>query len=349
MNPSNINAIIDRIISKKIYFSYKDKIYYYKFPDIDIKLESNLIYEETFEQLKFEDIILEEDVDNTLQEYEIVDYSLKKHLERLNKKLDDLKVELFSSFYIDSKKKKIKNSIKNLRKNIQEAENQSRYLDRLTIESICANIQNEFLLLNGIYTKDHSLVFNSDVLGNVDQNLFNNLGQEIAKKFLKGYEYRIVARSLSWKSLWGIKNHHIFEGSVSEWSDEQKTIVSISQMYDSIYQHPECPEDDIIQDDDAIDGWSIYHSRKIKEEKKKNGVSSKLDRHKNAQEIFVVAETDEDIKSIIGMNDHTGFNRMKSKVDHAMVAAATQGTVREIDIPIVQSDLRQKSMEQRRK
>ena len=348
MNLSNINAIIDRIISKKIYFSYKDKIYYYKFPDIDIKLESNLIYEETFEQLKFEDI-LEEDVDNTLQEYEIVDYSLKKHLERLNKKLDDLKVELFSSFYIDSKKKKIKNSIKNLRKNIQEAENQSRYLDRLTIESICANIQNEFLLLNGIYTKDHSLVFNSDVLGNVDQNLFNNLGQEIAKKFLKGYEYRIVARSLSWKSLWGIKNHHIFEGSVSEWSDEQKTIVSISQMYDSIYQHPECPEDDIIQDDEAIDGWSIYHSRKIKEEKKKNGVSSKLDRHKNAQEIFVVAETDEDIKSIIGMNDHTGFNRMKSKVDHAMVAAATQGTVREIDIPIVQSDLRQKSMEQRRK
>ena len=123
MNLSNINAIIDRIISKKIYFSYKDKIYYYKFPDIDIKLESNLIYEETFEQLKLEDIILEEDVDNTLQEYEIVDYTLKKHLERLNKKLDDLKVELFSSFYIDSKKKKIKNSIKNLRKNIQEAEN----------------------------------------------------------------------------------------------------------------------------------------------------------------------------------------------------------------------------------
>lgn len=348
MNLNNINGIINRIISKKIYFYYKDTLYYYKFPDIDIKLQADLLYDETFEQLKFDDIILEENLDYYLQEYEIVNFSLKDHLKRLNKKLDDLKIELFQNFFLTSKRKAVENKIKNLRRNIEEAEIQNYSLAKLTIENICANIQNDFLLLNGIFSSNHKLVFNSKDLTDVDQFLFNALSQEINKKFLKSSDYRLVARSSNWKALWNIKKHHIFDGSVASWSEEQKTMVGISQMYDSVYQHPDCPEDEIIEHDDALDGWSTYHSRKIKEEKKKNGVSSKLEKHKNAQEVFVVANSQQDVEDIIGMNDSEGLGRMQSKINFVIDKQKKSEKVLEIEIPQVRSDL-QKTLNEQRK
>jgi hypothetical protein len=345
MKLNNINGLIDRIICKKIYFTYQDKWYYYKFPNSDIRMQGNLLYDETFDRLKYDDIILEEDVDFYLQEYEVVDYPLRSQVERLNKKLDNLKIDLFKNFFMDSKQKKIKRNIANLRINIEQEENMLHYLDRFTIENICLNIQNEFLLLNGIHDKNHNLIFDSNRLDDVDQILFNNLSQEIGKKFLKSSEYRQIARSSNWKALWNIKNHDIFGEPISEWSEEQKTLISISQMYDNIYQHPDCPDDKVIEDDDALDGWSLLQSSKIKEEKKKSGVDNIVSKHKNAQEIFMVAETQEDIENIIGLNSNEGLSRMKSKLDFVTQTTSSGKSVKEIEVPQVQQDLMQKTLQ----
>ena len=348
MNLHNINGIINRIISKKIYFYYKDVLYYYKFPTIDIRIQSDLLYNETFEQLKFGDIILEEDLDYYLQAYEVVNFSLKEHLKRLYKKLDDFKIDLFKNFYMPSKRKAIENRIKNLRSNIITAETQNHSLVKLTIENICANVQNDFLLLHGIhFANNDKLVFNADDMLDVDQILFNALAQEVNKKFLTSAEFRTIARSSSWRAIWNVKNHNIFPGSVSEWSEEQKSIVGISQMYDNIHQHPDCPEDDIIENDDALDGWSEFHNRKNKEEKKKNGVNSKLEKHKNAQEVFVVANSQEDVEGIIGMNDNEGLQRMNSKLDFVIKNQNKTNGVKEIEIPQVRADLQRSLAEQK--
>lgn len=335
MKLKNINSIIDRIVSRRIYFTYNDSVYYYLFPDSSLKLKSSLLYEEHFEKFKYDNVLLEEDIDYHLAEYDIADQSMKKFIEQMGKKLDNLKVEYYQNFYKDSKKKQLKRQIESTINSISKTESQLHYLDRLTIENICATIQNEYLFANGIYDDNNNLIFNYDNIDSIDQKLFTIFSQIISEKFLNIKDFKAIARSNEWRIIWTIKNHPIFPGPVCEWTDEQRTLVTISQSYDNIYQHPECPEEEIIDDDYALDGWSILQNRKIKEEKKQKGVDNILSRHKNAQEIFMVAETDQDLQNIMGLNNSAGLAKIQARVS----AVQQAGTVKESQLPDVRTDL----------
>ena len=335
MKLKNINSIIDRIVSRRIYFTYNDSVYYYLFPDSSLKLKSSLLYEEHFEKFKYDDVLLEEDIDYHLAEYQIADESLKKFIEQMGKKLDNIKVEYYENFYKDSKKKQLRSKIESTINSISKTESQLHYLDRLTIENICATIQNEYLFANGIYDNNNNLIFNYDNIDSIDQKLFTIFSQIISEKFLNIRDFKTIARSNEWRIIWTIKNHPIFPGPVCEWTDEQRTLVTISQSYDNIYQHPECPEEEIIDDDYALDGWSILQNRKIKEEKKQKGVDNILSRHKNAQEIFMVAETDQDLQNIMGLNNNIGLSKIQTRVS----AVNKSGSVKEGQLPDVRSDL----------
>lgn len=335
MKLKNINSIIDRIVSRRIYFTYNDSVYYYLFPDSSLKLKSSLLYEEHFEKFKYDNVLLEEDIDYHLAEYEIADHSMRKFIEQMGKKLDNLKVDYYENFYKDSKKKQLKRQIESTISSISKTESQLHYLDRLTIENICATIQNEYLFANGIYDNNNSLVFNYEDIDSIDQKLFTIFSQIISEKFLNITDFKTIARSNEWRIIWTIKNHPIFPGPVCEWTDEQRTLVTISQSYDNIYQHPDCPDEAIIADDYALDGWSILQNRKIKEEKKQKGVDNILSKHKNAQEIFMVAETDQDLQNIMGLNNNEGLAKIQARVN----AVNKSGSVKESQLPDVRTNL----------
>jgi hypothetical protein len=336
MQIRNISAVIDRIVCKKIYFSYKDNIYYYLYPNSELRLRSSLLYEEHYDKLKYDNLI-EEDIDYYLQDYDIADASLRKFLDNKYKQLDNLKVDLYENFWKTKESQTIRNKVKTVRKTIQDTENQLHYLDSLTTEYLCSQRQNEFLFLNGIYDTNNDLVFDYSRPDEIDEYTFNNMIRSISNKLLKNAEYRIIARSAEWKSIWNIKNHNIFSDPIIEWSEEQKTLVAFSQMYDNIHSHPECPDSKIIEDDDALDGWSIYQNKKLEQEKKKNGVSNILDKHKNAQEIFLVAQDDKEFEKIMEMNDSKSLNTLKNRFDFIN----KHGAVTEDRLPDVREDIRQ--------
>lgn len=335
MKLKNINSIIDRIVTRRIYFTYNDSVYYYLFPDSSLKLRSSILYDEYFEKFKYDNVLLEEDLEYHLVEYDIADHSLKKFIEQLEKKLENLKVEYYENFYKDSKKKQLRTKIESTISSISKTQEQLHYLDRLTIENMCATIQNEYLFANGIYNNNNNLVFNYDNIDSIDQKLFTIFSQIISEKFLNISDFKTIARSNEWRIIWTVKNHPIFPGPVCDWSDEQKTLVTISQSYDNIYQHPDCPEEDVIDDDYALDGWSILQNRKIKEEKKQKGVDNILSKHKNAQEIFMVAETDQDLQNIMGLNNNTGLNKIQARAE----AVKKSGSIKEAQIDDVRNDL----------
>lgn len=333
----NISAVIDRILSKKIYFSYKDVTYYYLFPSSDLRLQSSLVYEDCYDGVKYDNLI-KEDIDFYLQDYDIADASLKKFLEGKYKQLDNTKIDLYENFYKTKENANIRRKLKTLRHTISETEKQLHYLDSLTAEYQCAQRQNEFLFLNGIYDKNHKLVFNYNNINTIDEHTFNQMISVINTKLLNSTDFRYIARSAEWHSIWNIKNHRIFDDAVVEWSEEQKSLIAFSQMYDNIYQHMECPDDKIIEDDDALDGWSLYQKRKLEQEKKKKGVSSINDRHKNASEIFMVANNAEEFDHIMSLNDNEASNRMKQKFDY--LNANKGKVVREDQLPDVRQDIR---------
>lgn len=338
MKLRNISAVIDRIVSKKIYFSYKDNIYYYLFPNCELRLQSSLIYEDYYDKIKYDNLI-QEDIDFYLQDYDIADMSLRKFLETKYKQLDNLKIELYENFFKTKESSAIRNKLKIIRNTILETEKQLHYLDSLTTEYLCSQRQNEFLFINGIYNSGHKLVFNYNNIDTIDEFTFNSMVGIINSKLLNSTDFRYIARSSEWISIWNIKNHRIFDEPVIQWSEEQKSLVAFSQMYDNIYQHLECPDDKIIEDDDALDGWSLYQKRKIQQEKKKKGVSSINEKHKNAGEIFIVAKDAQEFDHIMDMNDNEALNKMKQKFDY--LEKNKGKTVREDELPDVRQSIQQ--------
>ncbi len=134
---------------------------------------------------------------------------------------------------------------------------------------------------------------------------------------------RLVARTEPWRSFWST-NPRGFRIT----GDEQKVLILFSKMYDNVYEHPERPVDEIINDDDMLDGWYIFMKRKSIEEKKANAKDVLTKKHPNAQEIFMTASTPEHAKEIADMND-VRANIIKGKREAGMKDG---GIVRDKDI-----------------
>ena len=66
-----------------------------------------------------------------------------------------------------------------------------------------------------------------------------------------------------------------------------KILCSFSRMYDSVYKNTECPSDDVIQDDDMLDGWFIQQTKEQEERQKEKLSEDKLShlKHGNGQEL----------------------------------------------------------------
>ncbi len=69
---------------------------------------------------------------------------------------------------------------------------------------------------------------------------------------------RAVARCNEWRMRWrGARDSNAspFEGSSADWDTNKVNIVCWSKFYDTVFEHPDCPGDKIINDDDALQQW----------------------------------------------------------------------------------------------
>jgi len=77
-----------------------------------------------------------------------------------------------------------------------------------------------------------------------------------------------------------------------------------SSMYDNIQESMECPTEEVIADDDMLDGWFILQRRKQKSEKAKSELESKTSNQKiaNSDEIMIMTDSAKEAENIHGMN-----------------------------------------------
>jgi hypothetical protein len=162
------------------------------------------------------------------------------------------------------------------------------------------------------------------------------LVQQIDSLCISLSDIKILARSSIWKSYWSAhKNNTVFDGSVCEWTDDQRTLFKISQMYDNIYEHPDCPDDIVINDDDMLDGWMIFQQREQSKLKKQKSLESSNNKMKNANEVFLFPKTQEEFSDVISLNSDENKMIIKEKMDFIK----EKGSVKDYELPDVQRDI----------
>jgi hypothetical protein len=313
MDQRTISIYLSRILSGFYIFTSGNQKYKLVYPDISIKYEAELFADQVYEENKFNDWIKEEDIIYALIDMGVWSHNGDDSLKNIEKQIEDYKVELFNSYLNPTKLKTLRKTLLNIKNQHNRLYEIRHSLDHLTVEGYSQALKNQYILINSLFTSTNERLYNS--VEEADFNRLNAISSVITNNTIDINTYRKIARSDIWKNYWSANNDQLFDKATINWTDEQKTLVVITKMYDSAYQHPECPPDQVIEDDDMFDGWMIHQKRENEKIKNKNRTEKLLEGKKlnKAGEIFVKAESQEEAQNIYDLNDNTSRHIIKER------------------------------------
>lgn len=346
MDTKDIEQLVHRILSKKQILSYGNDLLCLFTPSLDLELEADLVYRDAYESNLYSDYLLEEDLKQFLIASKILPVTYDSDIEKLEKTIDKLKIKLYKEFLEQKKRKKNEKQLNSYKKQLAQQHLKFHSFDFLVLENYAQTSRYEFIIKNTLYYhKTDKLFF--DLNNDIEYTKFSNIIESISHNIISPEKYKEIARSEYWRNYYSNNKHNLLPYSARDYSSEQKTLINISAMYDRIFEHPEAPDQPIIEHDDALDGWMLYQQEQNKKQKKEKGVDNIItDRMKNSQEIFLMSgDNKEEVQDILDLNDAQGLSKIKTRAEMVKDGA----TVEENQLPDVQNELRQKLRELNRK
>ena len=344
MNNDSIEFLLYRILCGKLLFYYQGYQYELRSPDHSLKYNAQLLYNQIINDEKYNDWIREDQIESVLIILGLWTQDTMKIVKDIEKKIDNAKVDLFKFSSFSDKVKTLRKSLNQYRTQLNKITNHKTELMSNTLEGYAASIKNEYIICNTLF-KNNSKVFVNNLKNNQNSyTYFNAIVTEINKHVIGIDDFKSLSRHQIWRSYWTYNKQNIFNSSVIDITDDQRTLVNISRMYDSVYDHPECPSDNVIEDDDMLDGWMILQRRKNEQNKNQKKIDDLNPKLKNAQEVFLMANNQETAEEILSLNSPESQHRMNEKF--AYVAA--HGQANESELPDVRRDIMNKANEMRK-
>lgn len=303
------------------------------YPNTKLKYEAELVVEQEMQQNRFADWIKKEDITNFLVSQGIWTSEAIGYLDKAEKKTEDLKVGIYQNFRVPNALKEFRKKLSSHRKTENTLLQQKHSFDYITLEGYCDSVKNTYILSRSVYDENGDLCF----LDGKKPELLDKVMWTINSNTISYTVFRKLARSPQWSYYWGAtKSGSLFERPVVDWTDEQRTLAALTRMYDNAREHPESPGDDIFNDDDAFDGWAIAERRKADKDRSKSRAEKMLPGNlKNANEVFVVANSRQEADDIMQLNDYNAAAIIKERKK----ALEMHGELKEAELPDVQRDL----------
>jgi hypothetical protein len=340
MNEEDLELLLYRILSGKTVFTYRHETYELRSPSHELRYHAQIIYQDILNDEKYNDWIKAENLENLLISIGLWSKDTPTMIKNLEKKIDKTKVDMYLSATLKEKVKSFRKILNSNRDSLNNILSKKHEMFNNTLEGYAASIKNEYIICNTLY-KNNEKVFDSVMNNQLSYVLFNNLVTEINKKIITMELFKKLALSGMWRSYWNCNKTHVFPNSVCEWTEDQRVLVGISKMYDSVYEHPECPDDSVVEDEDMLDGWMLHQKEKIKKAKKISDIDNMDPKLKGAQEVFLFANKQEEIEDIINLNSPESLFKMKQK----FAAINNAGHISDLALPDVQMDLLQQRSE----
>jgi hypothetical protein len=338
VDKENISLYLSRILSGFYYFVYGDKRYKLIYPDMTIKYQAELFANEQYELNKFNEWILDDDIIHYLVNAGLWDYTGDVMLKKLEVQIEDYKVDLFKNFLNPNRLKTIRKSLDTTKKRYDQMYSIRHYFDHLTARGYANIVKNQYIVSHSIFDDNDVLTFNLKEK-KIDLNLLNNIIEFLANNTLDIKTFRKLARSDIWRNYWSANKDYLFDKPTINWTDEQRTLVVLTKMYDSAYESTECPPDNVFEDDDMFDGWMISQKRENEKIRSKNRTEKMFGNKgglNKAQEVFLVANSKEEAEAIYNLNDSSSMNIINERNN---VIQKSGKEIQEADLPDVQRNL----------
>lgn len=337
--------LISKISVGNSYFEYYGTKYKIVPPTLEQIYLSEKIYDQEYEQLAYEGMLSKKQALDILIVRGKWNDVLENSFEKIEKAIDKLKIDLYKKFLNKSLHSPIKSQIRALEKNLAKVHDLKGSLDYLTKEYHCTTLKHQFIISVCIQDMNGNYIYNPEDFWISNGTMIEKALMAKSSEIVSQSEFRELARSNPWRNYWNISKENVFKRSSLELTNEQRTLVTYSKMYDNAYQHPECPPDEVIQDDDIFDGWTLFQQEKREKETKKKQIDDMVDgKSGGGKEVFVPVGKDDDPSQVYELNELDSRRRIRIRQD----VAKRGERIEEQKLPDIQEDFRKQMAEQRR-
>jgi len=267
-------------------------------PTIEDEYEINEAYMEAFDRARNNDIMTQDE----MLEYMIstgmwTDNDNKLEID-FKKDIEYLKTELFHSRTDSRRLQKTRTHIETAKTFLQDLMRKKYAYQENTCEGISAIAKSSEFIKRCTRINNELYDFEDISIGEI-LNLYYSM-------VLPESVSREIARNEPWRSLWILAQSNtftLFHNKERELSIDQRNLLVWSKMYDNVQESHEAPAEDVIEDDDMLDGWFILQKQK----RDKSRLHAEMEANSNSKinqsgEVCIIARSKEDRERIESMN-----------------------------------------------
>lgn len=302
--------VLNRIIQGRLRLRLGDLVLFIHEPTQEIIEESFDIYDQYYEKAYFSGVYIQEEITELLIENDLWNPVEERNIEKLKDRIENLKVQAYENFHNKRKLMGTKRQIRATERDLGTLMHKKVQFDHMSCGGVASFARRSWIIEKTTKNTDGSDFDFSRISCSAIMDRYSDATIETA-------DFRKVARSEPWRSVWitSKKRGDAFGRSASELDQNQLALCTFSVMYDNVHESPESPQEDIIEDDDCLDGWFTTQRRKYEKDKKQRQVDDliKNDKIKNSQEVFLMADNMDQAKEILDLNDPHSRNILNQR------------------------------------
>ncbi len=331
--------ILYRIIQGRLRLPFGDPVLYLYEPDKDIIEESYEIYDETYEESYFSGVPIKSELKEILFNNSMWSPDDDKMADDIESQIEEAKVYAYENYYNTPKLNGIKLSLRNLESQYNKYKSRFLSLDHISCEGAANFARSVWIISKTIKDKEQNIVKSKELP-------LTKVLEYYKSKTITASDFRYIARNEPFRSMWsaGKKTSNVFGKPTCDLTKDQLSLVQFSSMYDNVYESHESPHEDVVKDDDCLDGWFIVQKREYEKGKNQKEVDKMLGNSKiaNSQEVFVMAKDTHTAKKINSMNSPVA-NMIKANRDQQI---KEKGSLNFTEFADVQQDIITQSSQQ---
>jgi hypothetical protein len=261
-------------------------------------------------------------------------------LDGLAKDIEELKLGLWETKLKSNIREMARNGLKAAKAEHTKLLIEVHSYDHLGAAGVASMNKARYLIAASLRRLDGSKLFNENELWAASDFIIEAAAGAISQDKLDEPRLREIARTDPWRTIWAARKGEasVFGISTVDLTDEQRMLSVWSTVYDNIYEHPDCPTDEEIAEDDMLDGWMIAQKRKRDTERgSRTEAYVQNEKIRNSEEVYIPVGTAADAKKVESLNDSAAAIEKRKR----MLLLHQRGRVEEQHMPDSQLKIRQ--------
>lgn len=286
------------------YYTYNGlKICY---PSIECLYEAQARYNLAYDEAIAQEVITESELLEIM--YQLNEWSEyeENQLTILPKHIEEFQKQIYDNFESKKTLNQIFLYIDKAREELIKLLNKKAMFNYLTAEGLGLYAKIQYVVENSVYENDR--------LCDWDKYNLNELIYEYNTNVIEDKILRYLARNYPWSDFWAVdrNNGNLLGKPSCQYSDDQRRIVGWSLLYDNLRENPDCPSDEVIECDDALDGWLLIQREKRDRESNLDQAERKYGN--KAGDLFIPVESQEQAQKIYDLNTPMARAVVKSRL-----------------------------------